>query len=485
MHESLIWFALILLALTVVLWKPALEKSRMRTSLGFLALWVLTWLGTLLPAQWRPPDEVFRQVAVALLSLAAVQVGAILVFDISLRRVHFPKFLSEIVVVAGYLATLFHLLLSLGVNFMGIFATSAVATAVLGLALQDMLSNIAGGIALELEDGIRAGDFITVADAAGWVRHVRLRHTALVTRDGDTVILPNNHLTRSAVNIMSRRHRQLLPFSMPYSVNPQEVIETVEFALRTSPIPGVAGDPPPRCVVRELASGAVHYAAIVWLTEPGQELQPISATLVRLYFALQRAGLPIREITNLLEMHKEGAEVVKPDPIDILRRTPILRLLDDPDLYELASYLLPLAFAPGESILRQGDPGDSMYFVVSGTVGITFRSPEGIDRQVSVMEPGDFFGEASLLTGEIRTASALARTRVDCYKLDKKGLRHIMNRRPDLAEDMSVVMAHRQMELAIVRERLDQETARQREAENQVQLLARIRRFFEIPQTPR
>ena len=42
-------------------------------------------------------------------------------------------------------------------------------------------------------------------------------------------------------------------------------------------------------------------------------------------------------------------------------------------------------------------------------------------------------------------------------------------------------MAHRQVELAVVREKLDHETARKREAENQQQLLVRIRRFFEIP----
>src|SRR5206468_2636989 len=135
-------------------------------------------------------------------------------------------------------------------------------TAVIGLALQDMLSNIAGGIALELENEIRPGDFITAGDASGWVQHVRLRHTAVTTRDGDTVILPNSLLTRSAVNIRSRRHRQFLPFSMPYSVNPQAVIESVEFALRTSPIPGVAADPAPKCVVQKFEPACIQYAVL-------------------------------------------------------------------------------------------------------------------------------------------------------------------------------------------------------------------------------
>ena len=87
---------------------------------------------------------------------------------------------------------------------------------------------------------------------------------------------------------------------------------------------------------------------------------------------------------------------------------------------------------------------------------------------------------SSLLTGEIRSASAIAQSRVDCYRLDKEGLQRVVARRPELAEDMSAVMAHRQIELATLRESLDLETARLREAESQTQFLKRIQRFFGI-----
>jgi CRP-like cAMP-binding protein len=313
------------------------------------------------------------------------------------------------------------------------------------------------------------------------VQHVRLRHTAITTSDGDTVILPNSQLTRSAVEIRARVHRQYIPLMMPYSVNPQEVIDAVEFALRSSPLPGVADTPAPGCLLLELNPNYVKYAAVVWLTRPGNETQAISAVNVRLYFALRRAGLPTGEITHQQEMKATGgASTEKLNPVDVLRRTPILRLLSDSDLFELGSCLHHLSFAPGEYIIRQGDGGASMYFVVAGQVAIEYRSPDGADSRISVVESGDFFGEASLLTGERRNASAVAQSRVDCYRLDKDGLQHVVGRRPELAEDMSVVMAHRQIELSSVRERLDQETARLREAENQTQLLVRIRRFFGI-----
>ena len=113
--------------------------------------------------------------------------------------------------------------------------------------------------------------------------------------------------------------------------------------------------------------------------------------------------------------------------MDILRRTLIFRHLDDPDLFELGARLHHLSFAPGELIIRQGDEGDSMYFVTAGEVAIRLQRESTARRcRLPLSSPGDFFGESSLLTGEARNASAIAISRVDCYKLDKAGLQGIM-----------------------------------------------------------
>jgi len=475
------WIAASLLIVAAALWKPLeRDRGRVRTAFGLLLLWGGFAVFATLASRWNNPAKVANEIASTLLILTSIQIGFLLVFDLALRKVRLPKFASEIAIVAAYTIALFQLLNHLGVNATGLFATSAVATAVVGLALQDMLSNIAGGIALELEGGMDAGDFIRCGEYAGFVQHVRLRHTAIQTADGDTVILPNSFLTRSPVAIVSKVHRHFIPFSMPYSRNPQEIIEAIALALRSSPLPGVASQPQPECIVQEMTPGHIRYSAVVWLTQPGLETRPISAVLNRIYFALERAGIPAAEISYLVETRTAAIPAEEASPEDILRRTPIFRLLEDYDLAELASKLHRISFAPGEHILRQGDPGDSMYFVVAGRVGIAYRSPEGEEKELTTFESGDFFGEGSLLTGDVRTATATAISRVTCYRLDKAGLQHTMDQQPDLAEDMSVIMAHRQIELSAAREKLDRETALRREAESQTQMLARIRRFFGI-----
>jgi small-conductance mechanosensitive channel/CRP-like cAMP-binding protein len=474
-YTSLPWIALALTVFAAALWKPLpRSRGRFRSAFGFLGLWIIVWASG---SQLNFPAA--RQLSFALIGLATVQVVAGLVFDFAVEKAGVPRFACEMVVVVWYIIIVFNLFYRLGFNVTGIFATSAVAAAVIGLALQDMLANIASGIALGFEDDVRVGDFIKCGDSSGWVKHIRLRHTAIETPDGDAVMLPNSFLTRSPVIILARPRRQFIPFTMPYARNPQELIDAVTAALRSSPIKDVAADPPPFCIVLEMAPGHIRYAAVVWTLKAGLEAVAVSGVLNRIYFALQRAGIPVSEITYLMEM-KAGAEGASAaaNPVDVLRRTPIFRLLDDPGLFELGARLHHLSFAPGEVIIRQGDPGDSMYFVTSGQVSINYAAADGSEIEVAVVSPGEFFGEASLLTGEIRNASALALTSVGCYKLGKAGLEGIMITRPELAEDISVVMAHRLTELDTTREKLDLETARLRESENQTQLLARIRRFF-------
>jgi small-conductance mechanosensitive channel/CRP-like cAMP-binding protein len=427
-------------------------------------------------------QEPATNVAFALLELAALEGLAGTILGVLLRRSSHSRFKIEILVVVGYVAILFHLLLQLGVNVTGIFTTSAVATAVVGLAVQDLLNNLAGGLSLEFEREIRVGQYIQLHEASGRVKHIRLRHTAIETNDGDRVILPNSFLVRQAVVIASSARRRFIRFTMPYACDPTKLMEAVTNALRMSPISGIAEEPAPNCIMQELATGHVVYAAVVWLTEPDRETRTTSEVLSRVWFGLHRAGLPVSEITTLVEIKptEPAPPKISEAALHVLGSTPIFRQLDREDLAELGSQMRPLSYGQGEFIMRQNGPGDSMYFVISGEAAILVEGEDKAVRQVAVIKAGEFFGEASLLTGATRNASAMAKTRLDCYQLDKAGLQGLMTRRPDLAEDMAVVMMHRQIELEGVRQELDQDTARLRQSQKQTELLEHIRSFFGI-----
>jgi len=401
-----------------------------------------------------------------------------------LKRFDAPKFVGEILLAGGYVAVMVSLLTSVGLNVTGLITTSAVATAVIGLSLQDMLSNLVSGVVLELEQAVKVGDWIRVENVSGAVSAVRTRHTVTHTADNDTVLLPNSSLIRLPVTIVSRKHRRMVPFHVAYGCNPQRIVEAVAHALAHSPISGVCKEPKPRCFILEFNPQHVSFGIFVWLNDPPKEFLTVSAVLMRVHFALARLGTPLLSISQTVEL----AHVEKTDHAglpgaryaSLLRAVPIFRTLSTEDVDRLGPVLRHAAFAPGEFIIHQGEDGSSMYVLIQGTVDVHLTGEGGMSEYVATLEAGQFFGEMSLLTGEKRTANVIAMSAVECLVVDKTGLTELLHRRPELAEDMSDVIAERQADLAVTRERLDAEQKRVVSARKRVDILHRIQRYFGI-----
>lgn len=116
------------------------------------------------------------------------------------------------------------------------------------------------------------------------------------------------------------------------------------------------------------------------------------------------------------------------------RRSP---LFDDFSADELAAVIHGLdlrSFGPGDLVVTQGEPGHSLFVVVSGSLMVWVREGEGRSRQVRVLGEGDFFGEVSLLTGRPRTATVTAATPADLLELDWPRVEEIVRDHPRVAD---------------------------------------------------
>lgn len=463
-------------------------RRRVRFVWALLLAAVLLWLSEHLASAplWIRPAEL------ALEQLVALHLVVMIVFYFALRRVRIPRILSDLAIGCGYAAIIFGMLMRVGVNLTGIIATSAVATAVIGFGLQDLLGNLASGLALEVEQAITAGDWVHTEQYFGQVLSVRIRHTAIETPDGDTVLVPNSALTRSPVTVLGRisdslrqdvKHRKLVTFTLPYGHSPSSVMAAVEQALDASQLEGIATEPKPRCVTLDFHPQYVQYGALVWMMRPQFELLDISGVRTRINFALARLGEPLVSIPYLLD-HRH--EITPPPEAELANRQATLRRIEsfaafgEEELRHLAAGLKSESFGPGEVILRQGGEGGSAYIVNRGNVRILLTHGEGLSEQVAVIGAGGFFGEISLLTGAPRTASAIAIEQVDCYSLSKSDLDPLFSRHPELAEQISRVLAERQAGLAVAREKLDEKAQEKRLADSQIDLLTRIRRYFSL-----
>lgn len=113
-------------------------------------------------------------------------------------------------------------------------------------------------------------------------------------------------------------------------------------------------------------------------------------------------------------------------------RSPLFSELADPDLVALMQGLRLLTFEPGEIVVTEGEPGDSLFVLSSGQVRVFARDQAGRNHQVRTLDEGEFFGEISLVTGQPRTATVVAATPCDLLELHQGSLRVIGEKHPQV-----------------------------------------------------
>lgn len=90
------------------------------------------------------------------------------------------------------------------------------------------------------------------------------------------------------------------------------------------------------------------------------------------------------------------------------------------------------SYGMGETIFKQGDPGDGIYIVKGGEVHIAVVASSGELRVISKLGPGELFGEMAVIDSDPRSASALAGERTTLYFVSRSDLLEMMNRTPQL-----------------------------------------------------
>lgn len=109
--------------------------------------------------------------------------------------------------------------------------------------------------------------------------------------------------------------------------------------------------------------------------------------------------------------------------------------------------VLGKTYEGGDTIIRQGDPGDCMYVVQSGKVEVFQRSADAGQQRLAVLESGEFFGEMALFEREVRSATVRALGDARVLKVDKKTLLRRIKEDPLLAVNMLRAMSRRVREL--------------------------------------
>ncbi len=406
-----------------------------------------------------------------------------------LARLRPPRIVEDLVLAVAYAVLgVVHLRLA-GVELSGILATSAVVTAVLAFAMQDTLGNVLGGLALQLDNSIRVGDWLRIDDVVGRITDIRWRSTLVETRNWETVVIPNSVLMKSKVVILGQREQQPLQwrrwiwFDVDPGVPPARVIATAESAVQEVELKGVARAPLPNCVLMGFERGMLRYALRYWLTILAEDDPTDSRVRLHVFNALQRTGIRVAEpqqTVHLVEEDEAHAEAVRKRELErrlhALSGVDLFATLSAEERQQVAERLQYAPFARGDVMTRQGNTSHWLYIIASGEAETVVELPDGKTRSLGTVGAGGFFGEMGMLTGEPRAATVIARTDVDCYRLEKASFQDLLMTRPKIAEDISRVMEARRGDLEQARR--DAAQGVHAPPARSGELLERIRRFF-------
>jgi CRP-like cAMP-binding protein len=256
--------------------------------------------------------------------------------------------------------------------------------------------------------------------------------------------------------------------------------------LCAEPIQNVAQQPAPHCLVVDFKDSYASYAVRYWLTDMAVPDPTDSLVRSRIYSALRRADIRlsipaqwvlVTEETDKRRERKQGEKIGQ--RVEALKRVELFSKLTPEELGELAARLKVAPFVRGEALTKQGAEAHWLYIIIEGKADVQV-AVDGKSEKVASIGEGDFFGEMGMMTGAPRSASVFAQTDVLCYRLDKGALQEVISRRPEIAEDISHVLARRRVELEQVREELSEEAMRLLKDKTQTALLDRIREFFRL-----
>jgi small-conductance mechanosensitive channel/CRP-like cAMP-binding protein len=450
---------------------------------GFLALF--RFAVVLVGAGQLPFGRVVSVLATFFVAMGVVGTGVMGVFEIlpTRARIRFPVLLRDLILVLAFVVVLFGALGHSGVDVASLVTTSAVLTAILGLALQSTLTNLLAGILLHVDRSLGVGDWVQFGQRNGQIIEIRWRSTVLHTTDNDTVIIPNAQITAVEVQNFSRpstEHRVWLRVGLHYRHPPNDVRRVLIEAARAAP--GVLTTHEPDCFPVEFGDNAVVYALRYWIDDFEQAAIIEGEVRTRMWYGLQRAGMeipyPIRTIIN---SDGRGEPVEIPDfkaRLAALEQVDLFAGLEPKERELLARGLRKQLFAGGEFIIRQGEPGDSMFVIASGKVRVALGQGT-LEKTLAALGPGQFIGEMSLMTGDPRTASCAAIDDVVAYELDHVTFQNLLTARPAIADRMSTLLAERQLHIEQKGGELSA-LAAQQTAERKRKLLGRIRDFFDL-----
>jgi branched-chain amino acid transport system substrate-binding protein len=334
-----------------------------------------------------------------------------------------------------------------GEKVTGLLATSSVAAMIIGLGVQMNLSNIFSGIALNLERPFRPGDWVKIGSFdEGQVLDVSWRATRIKARDTAIIHIPNGMVSESNIKNFSYPNQNIEKFidiDIDFKYPPARVQKIIIDALLS--VEEILKFPKPFTRMKGMTDWSCIYGVYFYLDDYAKKLAVEEAVWKRVRAHLRRAGIEKAIKRNLIYISddKNRTELDTIEPINIIKDIDVFKPFPDEAKSFISQRAHTSKFKENETIVRQGDEGDSLFIIIEGAVKVQIRQPDDKIIELAVLGAGKFFGEMALLTGETRSADVIAIRETHVIEVTRENIAPIMQQHPDLSNMLAEVLSFR------------------------------------------
>jgi len=325
-----------------------------------------------------------------------------------------------------------------------------------GWIIQDFLKQLVAGLIIDFQSEFRVGDWIKLQDGTlGKIDRIKLTRTEILLVNNTMLYINNNKILESVVinlnqpdtpffNCLSVVLEHSVPVERARRILTAAIIDCPDIYEKTAFV----------CAESAQQNGIVYD---IFFKMPNQDNffeirhQIISSITQHLH----NHDLKLCQISGEIKVHNvdnipilfDDSEVT--NELNTLKLSGLLKGCADTLQKQFAKKMEKLHFNTGETIVSEGEVGDTMFIVAEGVVEVfvsVFVEEKTSSNKVATLSDGDYLGEMSLLQGEPRNATVIAQTSVVIYQINRETIKSFVSQYPDFARKLSESIIARHLE---------------------------------------
>jgi len=377
---------------------------------------------------------------------------------------HFFTFIIYLAAIIGIVAFVYEQEIS------KLLATGGLFAMIIGFAVQMNISNLISGIAINFENPFRIGDWVKIGDAEGKVVDITWRSTRIMTAENCIFSIPNSMATESFIanfNYPDDINWLTITAHIDPLADPQRVKKILIDAVLSTD--NILKTQEPYVIFKGITEWAADYQVFFSIIDFENKQNDLEIVWKRIWKHLEYAGIQT-------VIQEQEFPLSPKEPVFFWDEMEIFKWMSDKDKECLVHKMTCHYFQPQKIIIKEGDFGDSLFFIQEGAVTVQLRMDDNELIEINRLGVGMFFGEMAFLSDHHRSANIIAMQRCEIYEIKENDFMPLVTKYPEIADLLTQVQMTRKKHLFQEKKRHQQEDLQEEERSNK--LWSTIMNFF-------